>query len=118
MTLGIVVFLYFLNTVNTYLKVWQDLFENSTHSEAAAAPVVGSLSQTVYDRGLVTRKVDPQSIVKEHAGFHFNVSRRLSPGRALGFVSPWAARSDETVWRFGSKLYVTAGRTVRDLGDA
>jgi hypothetical protein len=57
-----------------------------------------------WQRGLVSRKVDARTVLREHAGFHFNVSRRLSPGRALGFVSPWARRSEEVAWRFGSKL--------------
>lgn len=58
----------------------------------------------MYDRGLVSRHVTPRSVLREHAGFHFNVSRRLSPGFCLGFVSPWSARGEEAAWRFGSKL--------------
>ena len=66
--------------------------------------VAGAQQKTVYERGLVTRKAEARSVLREHAGFHFNVSRRLSAGRVLGFVSPWSERGDQVAWRFGSKL--------------
>ena len=64
----------------------------------------GPLSQTVFERNLVSRRLSARTVVAEHGGFHFNVSRRLSPGLCLGFVAPWSRRGDEVTWRFGSKL--------------
>ena len=74
------------------------------NSPPSPPPILGALEKNVYERELVTRKVEYSSILKEHTGFYFNVSRRLSPGRALGFVSPWSIRGEEVAWRFGSKL--------------
>lgn len=69
-----------------------------------ALRVAGSLNKNVYERDLVSRHISPRVVLHEHAGFYFNVSRRLSPGLCLGFVSPWSARGEEVAWRFGSKL--------------
>ena len=86
---------------------------NSTSTSAVPVPdpyddpalrVVGALDKTVYERDLVSRHITPRTVLREHAGFHFNVSRRLSPGMCLGFVSPWSVRGEESAWRFGSKL--------------
>lgn len=75
-----------------------------TTSPPEIPPVVGPLEKNVYERELVTRRLEASSIVQNHAGFYHNVSRRLSPGLCLGFVSPWSARGEEVAWRFGSKL--------------
>lgn len=71
---------------------------------AAAQPLVGALPQTVYDRGLVTRQAGARSVLRENGAFYFNVTRRVSPGPVLGFVSPWSERGEEVAWRFASKL--------------
>lgn len=71
---------------------------------AAAQPLVGALEQTVYDRGLVSRQTGARSVLHENRAFYFNVTRRVSPGRVLGFVTPWSSRGEETAWRFASKL--------------
>ena len=61
--------------------------ELPSQNERNLPTVSGALERSVYERGLVTRHVSAESVLREHAGFHYNVSRRLSPGRALGFVS-------------------------------
>jgi hypothetical protein len=71
---------------------------------AAAKPLIGPVEHTVYDRGLVSRQAGAKSVLRESGAFYFNVTRRVSPGRVLGFVSPWRARGEETAWRFASKL--------------
>ena len=75
---------------------------------AAAAeverPLVGALQQNVYERGLVVRQTGAKSVLRESGAFYFNVTRRVSPGRVLGFVSPWSTRGEEMAWRFASKL--------------
>ena len=60
-----------------------------------AKPISGALTETVYDRGLVVRQQSARSVLREHGGFYFNVTRRVSPGRVLGFVSPWSTRGEE-----------------------
>ena len=91
------------------------LLGNRSEATDTAAPIVdeyddpaqqvaGALEKTVYERGLVSRHISPRQTLREHGGFHFNVSRRLSPGTCLGFVSPWSPRGEEVAWRFGSKL--------------
>ncbi|KAL1523388.1 hypothetical protein AB1Y20_018331 [Prymnesium parvum] len=64
----------------------------------------GPLPSTVYARGLVNRRVRAASVLHEHQAFFHNTSSRAFAGVAVGFASPWAARADETVWRFSRKL--------------
>ena len=64
----------------------------------------GPLDVTVYDRGLVNRRVHAQSILAEHQAFYQNTSKRSFGGIMVGFVSPWAEKADEMVWRFARKL--------------
>lgn len=70
----------------------------------AARPLVGAVSQTVYERGLVVRNTGANSVLREHGAFYFNVTRRVSSGLVLGFVSPWSLRGEELAWRFASKF--------------
>lgn len=71
---------------------------------AASRVSRGPLPETVYDRGLVNRRVHVSNILREHQAFYHNTSRRAFSGVVVGFVSPWAARADEMVWRFSRKL--------------
>ena len=48
-------------------------------------PILGALEKNVYERGIGDAKSGLfEHSQKKHTGFYFNVSRRLSPGRALG----------------------------------
>ena len=79
------------------------LFRSQIHTTTQhSASLAPPLDKTVYERDLVSRHITPRTVLREHAGFHFNVSRRLSPGMCLGFVSPWSVRGEESAWRFGS----------------
>ncbi len=81
-----------------------DMTTASAGAPFAEPATSGPLDRTVYERGLVTRRTSAAEILREHAGFYHNVTRRVSPGRVLGFVSPWSRRGDEAAWRFASKL--------------
>jgi hypothetical protein len=105
------VFAITASTAYSLLHRWRAAASAAAAAASAAAAtstavdaVSGPLAHTVYERGLVTRRVTPASILQQHAGFYHNVSRRVSPGRVLGFVSPWSRRGEEVAWRFGSKL--------------
>ena len=64
----------------------------------------GPMEQNVYERGLVARRISARSVLDEHQAFHQNTSQRVFTDTTIGFVSPWAPRADEAVWRFGRKL--------------
>ena len=58
----------------------------------------------MYERGLVTRRISAQSVLKEHQAFYYNTSQRVFAQTVVGFISPWTPSAAESLWRFGRKL--------------
>ena len=58
---------------------------------------------SVWDRGLVTTKLDPALILQEHAQTASNVGKTFR-GETLGYVTPWNSRGYDMAKRFRTKF--------------
>ena len=80
-------------------------FYSHRRRKAFLASLAGPTGETVYDRGLVTRKSDAASVLVHQGRYNSNTTRRmLAPSLALGFASWEHPRTLEVVRRFGRKL--------------
>ncbi|CAH0489815.1 unnamed protein product [Peronospora farinosa] len=83
----------------------EDLVEVECDGLECAAEVkdVSAGVLSVWDRGLVTTKLNPTLILQEHAQTASNVLKNFR-GETLGYVTPWNSRGYDMAKRFRTKF--------------